>query len=677
MMDHAGVLHVEDEEAFPTVFHPIFENRQIDYHCVGLVSEAAPYISSPEISGFILDCRLPSEKPSAFQAWGDYEQNAIGLLRKIRAQRPEVPVDVLTDFPDTPELQELIRAGILEASSLHKKDGLDSGQFVRRCAERLSSYLRAQQERAERVLRERLEQEAASDLAGELPVELRASLWHEGVVLPGEKITLHVRVTPEDALAARPSAHESAALQVTVQIASPDLIFDTGHSYATFVVSSSPAASAQILSAEVRADIEPEHFVEILATLTHKGRFCGIMRRRLSVGASPAALETTSPASGAGEGSARLVIEPRAAAPLLTVSIVCRDSSKSGVLDWVVSLREPILDAPDCWWGIIDLGCEPSRFIAELVARFSHLPGDRYMDYFRSFGELLYEKSPPCFRDIYRALRAVHDRDFAIQFVVNEPRIPWELMWPTDVPSSTRSIAVDHPVARCLAAYQGRMVNALHPGVIASIAPDYIDHPSARPLPAARQEALALRDRFAALLVRGLHHDVMSLLKSGLEQRVAILHFAGHGQSHLGLGAGRLVLEDADLHALEIRNQSITLGRKDRSLVILNACELGAAGLMPEAIGSWAEALAHRHFGGFIAPLWPVVDAHAKSLVLELVEEVFRNRKSIGAALRAIRDPLDATEPVSPTALSYVYFGDVMAQFKDGDSLPPPSPLSS
>ncbi|HSP80128.1 MAG TPA: hypothetical protein VLQ93_16475, partial [Myxococcaceae bacterium] len=70
-------------------------------------------------------------------------------------------------------------------------------------------------------------------------------------------------------------------------------------------------------------------------------------------------------------------------------------------------------------------------------------------------------------------------------------------------------------------------------------------------------------------------------------------------------------------------------------------------------------AFVSRHFSGFIAPLWPVQDAHARNVVEQLVADLRESRLSVGEALRALRE---READKSPTYLSYVFVGDVMAR---------------
>ena len=119
-------------------------------------------------------------------------------------------------------------------------------------------------------------------------------------------------------------------------------------------------------------------------------------------------------------------------------------------------------------------------------------------------------------------------------------------------------------------------------------------------------------------------------------------------------------LEDGELKTLEVRSAFTMLGQKSRPLVIFNACEVGTATDMLGGIGGWAETFVSEKFAGFIAPLWPVQDAHARTAVEQLVTDLWEKQLPVGEALRRLRQSEAKT---SPTYLSYVYVGDVMARF--------------
>jgi CHAT domain-containing protein len=221
---------------------------------------------------------------------------------------------------------------------------------------------------------------------------------------------------------------------------------------------------------------------------------------------------------------------------------------------------------------------------------------------------------------------------------------------------------MEHPVARWLLDYQTSLTARLVQGDMLTIAPDYQFHSHLPPLPQAQEESRQLARRFRAVRVAGRRKTLLDLLGGSYGRPVGLLHFAGHGKysANNEVAPSRVFLEDGELMTLEVRNANTMLGQRSRPLVIFNACEVGVATELLGGIGGWAETFVSEHFSGFIAPLWPVQDTHARTAVERLVEDLWEKHLCVGEALRRLRQ---AEAKTSPTFLSYVYVGDVMARF--------------
>src|SRR5262249_36923275 len=134
---------------------------------------------------------------------------------------------------------------------------------------------------------------------------------------------------------------------------------------------------------------------------------------------------------------------------------------------------------------------------------------------------------------------------------------------------------------------------------------------------------------------------------------------AGHGQfGASSADRSRILLEDGSLYLDEVDNQSVLLGEHHRTLVLLNACEIGATGAVLGTVAGWAEAFSRRKFGGLIAPLWAVIDEAAETVSAELLDMVYHRCQPVGKSLTAIRAKYGED---SPTFFSYVFYGDVTA----------------
>ena len=407
--------------------------------------------------------------------------------------------------------------------------------------------------------------------------------------------------------------------------------------------------------------------IEVIATFMHDGRFCGLARRTIGPEGDTAA-DPGRPVAGAADRTpasgtqGRVSIEMEVPSPDLTVKIFHPEYSAAGCFSWIVTPRVRFDGLPGRLDGSIQLESSAQEYARELFARFSELtPGD-HMGEFEGVGETLWERTPAFFRETYWAARDQFGRGFSIQFISDDPWIPWELMRPVRKGEAANLLVVDHPVARWIAHYDGDLRNKLPGGRIVTVAPKY--RSVADQLPSAQDESKHLVDRFSALRVDGTRSDVRRVLSDGLtNEAVAVIHFAGHGQYGLKFAdASRIVLEDGDLSVNEVGNASVKLGEKDRTLVVFNACEVGAVGSVLSMVGGWAEAFTRRKFSGFLAPLWPVDDDAAVTVISELLDAVWTGKQPVGDSLRAIREKHGNK---SPTFLSYLFYGDVTARVVD------------
>lgn len=461
-------------------------------------------------------------------------------------------------------------------------------------------------------------------------------------------------------------------LPIEVHVACPGMTFGEGDDRGVVLVRRDQKSVAATLTGLVNADAKGE--LVAMVTFEHNGRLCGFARRRIAVEAAPGGGAGTSgpsfssssppPAAGGmgtrGEGTqGSMSLEAEAAAPHLTVYILRSESSGPQRLQWLLTVPVECEGLPARMSALVDVGADGAAFFRGVAAAARELrPGEHYA-WFQGLGRLLYERTPPEFRQAYQALRRRYGPGFPIQLVTNEPHIPWELMLPADVPQADL-LCLEHPVGRWLLDYQTWMTSRLPRGDILTVAPDYTYHPHLEPLPQAQVESRLLQQRFNAQPVRGRRREVLGVLTQGHERPVALLHFAGHG-SYSGdpVVPSRIFLEDGALLTLEVRSPLVLLGHHSRPLVLFNACEVGASSEVLGSMGGWAEAFISQRFGGFIAPMWPVQDAHARAVAERLLADMLEKGLSVGEALRSIRASEART---SPTYLSYVYVGDVLAR---------------
>jgi hypothetical protein len=404
--------------------------------------------------------------------------------------------------------------------------------------------------------------------------------------------------------------------------------------------------------ARARADNQ-ETTVPLIATFLRGTRFCGSAIRMIDL--KPTGLNAGD-LSALGRGT--VVVEMKAKAPDVTIHISKIDNNPAR-LQWLVT-TERFDELPPQLKADIYLDRDPSSDASALFKEFAVLERGKHMRRIESFGSRLWLLAPEMFRKVYWALWDRYQRPLTIQFISDEPHIPWELLRPTRADESEihSPLAHKHSVARWITRYDGYMRNALPAGRICTIAPKYRN--ASRSLPRAQAEADKLVADFNAIRCPGTRDEVLNLLENeSPAEPVSILHFAGHGKfAPDAVTNSSIKLEDGDLAAAEVESPDVCLGQACRTLVFFNACEVGAAGAIFGEVGGWADAFLSRKFGGFIAPLWSVDDEDAGVVAAELLDRIMNKHQPIAEALRAIRE---AHGPTSPTFYSYLFYGDATA----------------
>lgn len=388
----------------------------------------------------------------------------------------------------------------------------------------------------------------------------------------------------------------------------------------------------------VNARAETSGLVSVTVIFEHKGRFSG------SASSDFALIQTDAPAPAAPvrTPSTSFGVVRRASAPGMTVII--KTPRHDGHSDWLINCPELggfIADAT------VDLDVSPREHFRQLFTRAQFYREDEHEHRLQTIGENLWQVAPLAFRDAYIAARKYLGDDFPIQFITDDLYVPWEMMRPTNLDGCDH-LFMAHPVARWPV---GAMANRFAPGRIVSFVPSYTDGA----LPAADEERRFVEDELGGTLGRTTRRDFLDFMRSG-EEQIQIVHFAGHGSVEGSADRG-LRFEDDRWVSLEDLNSSITLGRNNRSLFVLNACAVGSqdVGLVAE---SWPLRLIQLEFGGVIAPLWAVQDANASLVVRSALRSFQGKGASLGEAMRSARAEHRSG---SATPFAYLCFGDVMA----------------
>ncbi len=280
------------------------------------------------------------------------------------------------------------------------------------------------------------------------------------------------------------------------------------------------------------------------------------------------------------------------------------------------------------------------------------------------FGREVYLRyAPELFREVLWSLLDDPDVDVnTIQIYSNHPAIPWELMRPVrgDGSGDIGYLGSRFMVARWHVGDGRNLLDRpkaeLELEQVVAIAPDY---PGADALPHQTVELSTISQvpgfrRVPARL--DAVHALMRTPPSG------IIHFAGHGVVE-GEAAGRrfsIQLEDERLHVLAWRAMA-TGSPQLGAFYFFNACDIGQAEQIGNAVDGWGPAVLDAGAGGFIGGLWPVFDDAAADFAARFYTELSRDLDGDGAhvadVLRRVRQAF--LETGDPTYLSYVYYGDV------------------
>ena len=496
---------------------------------------------------------------------------------------------------------------------------------------------------------------AAHDDEGTAPQRF-PSIASDAPLAPGAAVTLVVDLKREEVdhtlggFAPPPLAADWTQFDVDVILQSPSIAFDGG-GRGTVTVRRNQDSIAARITGRVAADLAPGSDVEVKARFLHGTRSCGSAARRFALGGAARA----QPASTA---TPVIQVDPRAESPDLTVFITSFDRDAPGALHWRL-VTAPFDGLPPRLDGRIDLGRRPAEEATALFTKFAKLERGQHREDIEGFGQRLWRMAPQAFRDAYWALHDHYRRPLTIQFISDDPHLPWELMRPSRDGEVHPPLALKHAVARWIGHWQGWMRNRLPAGTLVAVAPRY--QSASTRLTLAEETAKALVTTLHAQRLPGTRTQLLQLLKHPPDEPVALLYFTGHGAFAAdAAGASQLKLEDGQsLTSLAVERDEVRLGERWGTVVFLNACEVGATGSVLGNVGGWADAFLSRRFGAFIAPLWAIDEEDAKQATEMLMTRIVRDRAPLGQALRELRQQYG---DVSPTFYSYLLYGDVTAR---------------
>jgi pimeloyl-ACP methyl ester carboxylesterase len=482
------------------------------------------------------------------------------------------------------------------------------------------------------------------------------------VLQPDQQVRITIKLAREkqpDTLGEVAALHleeSQKSLHVDVRVDCPQIDFG-GQNCATMKVQRDQDAQ-MVFEGRVRSTAGLFDAAEVQVVFYLGTRMCGSARRQLAIG------RPFQDQAAVASSDSPVALDPNAPQPKLTVEIRVDDQNPCRLI-WIT--RAVGLNPDDFTEGeeSVYLEAERGKLMESLFAGLQDFGENPALRALESIGDNLYQRAPASFKRAYAQACPAHaDRSrLPIQFITNDPFIPWELMR-IDDPSGAYHLCVEHPVARWRLDRVSWMMPKLPHGSIVAIAPHY---DPLHLLPAAQDEVKQLVEFHAAATIDPADSSGMlsllggntGVLKPATKQPIAMLHFAGHADfDSQATIFSKLLLQDSELLVTDVDRASTRLGSQG-TVVFLNACKAGRTGTALGLVSGWADAFLKQRFRGFIAPLWAVSDDGAYQFTGEFYDLVFTSHLSVSDALRAMRK-----RRRSATWMSYVYYGDVMAKFQ-------------
>ncbi len=416
--------------------------------------------------------------------------------------------------------------------------------------------------------------------------------------------------------------------------------------------SSKPATAKLLVSSDyVEGAPAPVHI-----SFLHGTRVCGYVSRELVVRDEPGSAEEVEDLHAGENSRASLpapsfAVIPEASGPSLSVMIFC---DGRGPQTWMWSAQVPGGVEQDSE----QINLSGDQIFAEAILKTCpDLEPAAFRRVMAGVGERLWAVAPARFRSGYARWREKLGAGFPIQFVSDDPHVPWEMMKP-DIDDADH-LFLDHPVARWPLTGAARRRHAFPGGALLSFVPKYAV--AEMELPSAQIEGDWVCANLSGLAMPATSSAFLDVLDGKHNDAVGVLHFAGHGAVDTGVSDGGIELEDRTLGVAEVYQSKVVLGQRNGPLVILNACETGASSRMLGMNTGWGAAIAAREFGGLIAPLWEVEDVTALAMLQAALPPLIAGTSSLGESVAAARR---ASADVSISAFAYLAHGDVMAKFR-------------
>lgn len=476
-----------------------------------------------------------------------------------------------------------------------------------------------------------------------------------GSMTPGTEVQVEVDLTVEGWQGASPMSlgrfpSDWRKITVSVQLVAPwasEMTVEQADIVVAADGTSQPACFTLVVSNNYVIGSPAQIYVSFL----HGTRVCGYRSQDL-VDVLNEKIEKTEEtiADTADNIASAITINPNASGPSLSVIIHCNGK---GPQTWIWRAQVP--GGVEHGSEEINLADGDKAFAESLLRTCPNLDMKKFRRIMRGVGERLWEVAPMGFRSAFLGWRTKLGPDFPIQFISNDPHVPWEMMKPNVV--GIDHLFLNHPVARWPLTRSGSLRPSFPSGALLSFVPEYEED---RALPLAKAEGEWVCSNLRATPMPATIAEFFDVLDGNYPTAVGILHFAGHGEIDTGISDGGIYMNDGLVSVGEVDQSTVLLGRQHGTLIVLNACETSATSQLLGMNTGWGNAIAAREFGGLIAPLWEVQDDVALAMVQAFLPPLIDGKLSLGAAVTAARC---ASSETSISAFAYLAHGDVMARF--------------
>jgi hypothetical protein len=331
--------------------------------------------------------------------------------------------------------------------------------------------------------------------------------------------------------------------------------------------------------------------------------------------------------------------------------------------------------------SVVSLGVEAQSFAKKRLTFFEG-PGGKLrdeltakeVDQVKSRLEEIYDFAPEVFKEGYWKLMRLVDRSSkikgnpgpkleTIQFVSDEPYIPWDLMKPRGELEGEKGqiLSIRHAVGRWSAAKQCHIRSQLIVKSMVVFASGYDDAQGYAPLLWAKEEGRFLScSPYGAKALALTEANVSNLFNAGGAQCV---HFACHGAMDVAIPSNSTIRlsGNQDLTTDQVDREGARDGLgKDRPLIFLNACQVASQGRWVAIVTGWPQAFMNIGATACIAPLLNIYDETAKVVAEKFYKRAFEEGASLGDALRGIKGEWEVER--SLTYLCYALYGDPAAK---------------